>query len=75
MVSLWLRKGTQMKLLTSEQKLQLVEIIIDEFGTGISHEEFTDALLSLLEDISGFETAQQHTITKLTQQLWSHYHE
>lgn len=64
-----------MKSLTSEQKQQLVEIINDEFGSGMSLEEFTDVLLGLLEDISGFETAQQSTINKLTQQLWSQYHE
>lgn len=64
-----------MKSLTSEQKQQLVEIINEEFGSGMSLEEFTDVLLGLLEDISGAETAQQRTINKLTQQLWSQYHE
>lgn len=64
-----------MKSLTAEQKQQLVEIIIEEFGTEMSLEGFTDALLGLLEDVSGFETAQQRTINKLTHQLWSQYHE
>ncbi|MBU1691588.1 MAG: hypothetical protein KKD65_12755 [Gammaproteobacteria bacterium] len=64
-----------MKSLTTEQKQQLVEIINEEFGSGMSLEEFTDALLGLLEDISGVETAHQRTINKLTQQLWSQYHE
>ena len=68
-------KGAQMKSLTAEQKQQLVEIINDEFGSGMLFEEFTDALLGLLEDVPGFETAQQRTINKLTQQLWSQYHD
>lgn len=64
-----------MKSLTTEQKHQLVEIINEEFGSGMRLEEFTDALLGLLEDVAGFETAKQNTVNKLTQQLWSQYHE
>ena len=64
-----------MKSLTTEQKQQLVEIINEEFGTGITLAEFTDALLGLLENMAGFETAKQSTINKLTQQLWSKYHD
>jgi hypothetical protein len=64
-----------MNSLTAEQKQQLVEILNEEFGTGMTHAEFTDALLSLLEDIPGFETAKQSTINKLATQLWSQYHE
>ena len=64
-----------MKSLTTEQKQQLVEIINEEFGTEMNNSEFTDALLGLLEDMPGFETAKQSTINKLTNQLWSKYHE
>lgn len=64
-----------MKSLTTEQKQQLVEIINEEFGTEMNNTEFTDALLGLLEDMPGYETAKQSTINKLTQQLWSKYHE
>jgi len=64
-----------MQSLTTEQKQQLVEIIIEEFGTGMKLEDFTDALLGLLEDVPGFETAKQSTINKTTQQLWRKYHD
>ena len=64
-----------METLTTEQQQQLVEIINDEIGSGMEFAEFTDALLGLLEDVPGFETAQQSTINKLTNQLWSQYHE
>ena len=64
-----------MQSLTTEQKQQLVEIINEECGTGLKLAEFTEALLGLLEDVAGFETAKQSTINKLTQQLWSKYHE
>ena len=64
-----------MKSLTTEQKQQLVEIISEEFGSGMTLAEFTDALLGMLEDMPGYETAKQSTINKLTNQLWSNYHE
>jgi len=64
-----------MQSLTTEQKQHLVEIISEEFGTEMNNAEFTDALLGLLEDVPGFETAKQSTINKLVNQLWSKYHE
>jgi hypothetical protein len=64
-----------MKSLTTGQKQELVEIINEEFGTGMTLEDFTNALLGLLEDVPGFETAKESTINKLTQQLWRKYHD
>ena len=64
-----------MQSLTSEQKQELVQIINEEFGVGMALEDFTEALLSLLEDVAGFETASQRTLNQLTQQLWEQYHE
>ena len=63
-----------MKSLTTEQKQNLVEIINDEYGNALDFDDFTNALLGLLEDVSGFETAKESTIDKLSQQLWSQYH-
>ena len=64
-----------MQSLTTEQKQELVQIINEEFGVGMALEDFTEALLSLLEDVAGFETASQRTLNQLTQQLWEQYHE
>ena len=64
-----------MQSLTAEQKQELVKIINEEFGVGMALEDFTEALLSLLEDVAGFETASQRTLNQLTQQLWSQYHD
>lgn len=64
-----------MKLLTAEQQQSLVEIIKDEFGDELLLEDFTDVLSGMLEDISGFETSSQQALNKLTNQLWSQYHE
>lgn len=63
-----------MYTLTAEQKQQLVEILIEEFGEGLEFDDFTDALLGLLDNIAGFETAPQSVIDELTQQLWRKYH-
>jgi hypothetical protein len=64
-----------MKSLTTEQQQSLVEIIKDEFGDDLLIEDFTEALLNLLEDIAGFETSTRYMLNKLTKQLWSQYHE
>jgi hypothetical protein len=68
------RKASTMYTLTADQKQQLLEIFIEEFGKGMEFEVFTDALLSLLDDIAGFETAPQFVIDKLTKQIWRKYH-
>jgi hypothetical protein len=68
-------EGAHMKSLTTEQKQDLVEIIKDEYGNVLDFDDFTNALLGLLEDVPRFETAKESTINKLTQQLWSQYHD
>jgi len=64
-----------MKSLTTEQIQNLVEIINDEYGNTLDFDDFTNALLGLLEDVPGFETAKESTINKLSQQLWNKYHD
>jgi len=64
-----------MKSLTTEQKQELVEIIKDEYGNVLDFDDFTNALLGLLEDVPGFETAKESTINNVTQQLWRKYHD
>ena len=64
-----------MQSLTTDQKQQLIEIIKDVWGSALVFDNFTDALLGLLEDVPGLETMNQRTINKLTQQLWEQYHD
>ena len=64
-----------MKPLTTDQKHELVSIINDEYGNALDFDDFTNALLGLLENVPGFETAKESTISKLSQQLWRKYHE
>lgn len=64
-----------MKQLTTDQKQELVKIIKDEYDNTLDFDDFTNALLGLLEDVSGFDTAKESTINNLTQTLWSQYHD
>ncbi len=63
-----------MQTLSAEQQQNLVEIISEEFGTGLTCDEFADVLLGLLEDISGFETISPAKANQLINQLWRKYH-
>lgn len=66
-------KEPDMQKLTKAQEQQLVEILLEDCGSGMEFDDFSDALLGLMEDIAGFETASQSSIDKLVQQLWSKY--
>jgi len=60
--------------LSVDQQKTLVEIIIDQFGHSLSFEVFTDQVLLLFEDISGFEMISDSESQTIINQLWSHYH-
>ena len=64
-----------MQSLTKAQKQSLVAIIIEEFGAEMLLGDFSEALLSVLEDLAGFETSTEEEISSLTQNIWSQYHE
>ena len=60
--------------LSIAQQITLVVIINDQFGPCLSFEEFTDQVLLLFEDISGFEVITDSDSKILVNQLWSKYH-
>ena len=64
-----------MQSLTKAQEQSLVAIIIEEFGADMLLGDFSEALLSVLEDVAGFETTSEQAINLLSQQLWSQYYE
>ena len=64
---------TNTELSTDQQKL-LVSIISDQSGHNLSFMEFTDQVLLLFEDISGFEMISDSESQTLINQLWSYYH-
>lgn len=64
-----------MELINEEQLANFKDIIIEDFGNHLDHEEFIDVALQLFEDIAGFEMANQNEVMNLIEQLWSNYHE
>jgi hypothetical protein len=60
--------------LSIDQQKMLVEIISDQFGPHISFDEFTDQVLLLFEDISGFEVITDSESQTLINQLWRKFH-
>ena len=60
--------------LSAGQRRNLVGIIRDQSGHNLSFDEFTDQVLLLLEDISGFEVISDSESQTIINQLWSYYH-
>ena len=60
--------------LSIDQQKALVEIISDQSGPHLTFDEFTDHVLMLFEDISGFEVITDSESKTLINQLWSKYH-
>ena len=60
--------------LSIDQQKTLVEIISDQSGPHLKFDEFTDQVLMLFEDISGFEVISDSESQIFINQLWSYYH-
>ena len=60
--------------LSIDQQKTLVEIINDQSGHNLTFDEFTDQVLLLFEDISGFEVITDSESQILINQLWRKYH-
>jgi hypothetical protein len=60
--------------LSIDQQKTLVEIISGQSGPHLTFDEFTDKVLLLFEDISGFEVITDSESQILINQLWSKYH-
>ena len=60
--------------LSTDQQKTLIEIISDQSGPHLTFDEFTDQVLLLFEDISGFEVITDSESQIIINQLWSKYH-
>ncbi len=60
--------------LSVDQQKSLIEIISDQSDHNLSYDEFTDQVLLILEDISGFEMISNSESQTIINQLWSYYH-
>ena len=59
--------------LANDQIATLVSMIRRQLGDRLKHDEFTDAVLHLFEDIPGFETLPFRHSKSLTWILWQRY--
>ena len=60
--------------LSTDQQQALVDTFTDQFGHNLSFDAFTDQVLLLFEDISGFEMISDSESQTFINQLWSYYH-
>jgi hypothetical protein len=60
--------------LSIDQQKTLVEIISDQSGPHLTFDEFSDQVLLLFEDISGFEVITDSESKTLINLLWRKYH-
>ena len=67
-------EATNNTALSIDQQKTLVEIISDQFGHTLTREHFTDQVLLLFEDISGFEMISDSDSQTIINQMWSYYH-
>ena len=63
-----------METLSAEEEQNLLRIINEEFSPDLTFDDFSDAVLGLFEDISGFETIPPTKANRYVNQLWNQYH-
>ena len=59
--------------LKTEQEINLINLLIDMFGTTLNKIEFTDNILQLFEDIAGFESLDDFELQLTLNKLWKIY--
>lgn len=66
-------KGTPLKTLTRTESNTLVNIVCESHGSELTQFEFSDAMLMLFEDVSGFEAMPSKKAGIVINKLWSQY--
>ena len=69
------RVNPKMQSLTKDQHQSLIDIVKEDIGIDLSFDDFSEALVNMLENVAGFEASTDEEITSLINQLWSQYHE
>jgi hypothetical protein len=60
--------------LSIDQVKTLINIISDQCGHSLRFDEFAEQVLTLFEDISGFEVISDSESQAIINQMWSYYH-
>jgi hypothetical protein len=64
-----------MKLLKNQQIHNLANIVLEEFGPGLTGDELNDKIALLLEDVPGLELVSDREVRRVIKQVRSRYHE
>ncbi len=62
-----------MKHFTDDQEKELVEFVIEDFGTELNRDDFIGATLEMFDDIAGLEAIDGLSLSMLTNKLWRLY--
>ena len=64
-----------MPLLTENQRTDIVDMIVDDYGSRLTGGEVSEVIGSILENISGFETVDSQTLTQTINEIRKRYDE
>lgn len=59
--------------LKTEQEINLINLLVDMFGTTLNKITFTENILQLFEDIAGFESLDDFELQLTLNKLWKIY--
>ena len=59
--------------LTTEQLRELAVIVLETFGSNLTGDELTDRIAGVLEDVPGFETASEQTVSEVIDEIRTYY--
>ena len=62
-----------MPLLTEKQLTDIVDMIVDEYGSRLTGGEVSEVIGLILENISGFETVDSKTLTQVINEIRKQY--
>jgi hypothetical protein len=60
-------------MLTTDEEIRLVGIIVEDFGNDLDKDELIDCFLMLCEDIAGLEFVNDAEIQSIGNRLWRIY--
>ncbi len=64
-----------MSLLTENQLTDIVDMIVDDYGSRLTGGEVSEVIGLILENISGFETVDSNTLTQVINEIRKRYYE
>ena len=59
--------------LSDDELDRLVEVVIEDFGSDLPRDQFTDVALALFEDVAGFEVITTRKANRCVAALWRRY--